>query len=199
MLQKNTIVPHCGIKTKINHNFPTDFAARNAHIASEPTSWQMDLKSSKSRKVVVNNFSAAGGNSALLIEDAPRRSIDPKNTTDPRSHHLVAISAKNAVSVQNNLRALLDHLGRTQVSLPSLSYTTSARRTHHPHRVMVTGATVQDVKKQLQNELDKNAGANRPKGSPNILFAFTGQGAHYPGEKYLHTLNIVTLAQILID
>ena len=34
MMQKNMIVPHCGIKTKINHRFPTDLQERNVNIAS---------------------------------------------------------------------------------------------------------------------------------------------------------------------
>jgi naphtho-gamma-pyrone polyketide synthase len=40
MMKNNTIPPHCGIKTKINHNYPTDFDVRNVNIAFQPTPWK---------------------------------------------------------------------------------------------------------------------------------------------------------------
>ncbi|KAL2879128.1 hypothetical protein SGCOL_005551 [Colletotrichum sp. CLE4] len=43
MLQNNTIPPHCGIKTKINHNFPTDLAERNVHISRAAAPWNPKL------------------------------------------------------------------------------------------------------------------------------------------------------------
>ncbi|KOS19517.1 Noranthrone synthase [Escovopsis weberi] len=38
MMQKNLIPPHCGIKNKINHKFPTDLQERNVNIALCPIS-----------------------------------------------------------------------------------------------------------------------------------------------------------------
>jgi acyl transferase domain-containing protein len=40
ILNRKTIVPHCGIETKINHRFPADFEERTVHIAFEPMLWQ---------------------------------------------------------------------------------------------------------------------------------------------------------------
>lgn len=181
MMQKNMLVPHVGIKTKINHNFPTDLQERNINIALEPKRWDRSSDPSKPRRVFVNNFSAAGGNSALLIEDAP---IRQKSTSDadPRSAHLVAISAKNGVSLENNLSSMLKFLKQNpDVSLGELSYTTTARRMHHQHRVMVTGSTAEEMGAQIETALRDKAGMTRPKSAPNIVFTFTGQGAQYPG------------------
>lgn len=110
MLQKNIIVPHCGIKTKINRKFPTDLQERNVNIASKPTPWERSSDPSKPRRVFVNNFSAAGGNSALLLEDAPLKNEAADAAADPRSLHVIAISAKNATSLQGNLRSMVDCL-----------------------------------------------------------------------------------------
>ena len=182
MMQKNTIVPHCGIKTKINHKFPTDLQERNVKIALKPTSWEKDLNRSKPRRAFVNNFSAAGGNSALLLEDAPLKREFPSEVTDPRSHHLVAVSAKVGVSLQGNLRSMLEFLKQNPgVSLGKLSYTTTARRMHHQHRVMLTGSSVEELCTQLEAALRNQAGTARPKSSPKVIFTFTGQGAQYPG------------------
>ena len=182
MMQKNTIVPHCGIKTKINQKFPTDLQERNVNIALKPVPWQRNSNPSKPRRVFVSNFSAAGGNSALLLEDAPLKRGSPSEAVDPRSHHLIAVSAKNGVSLQGNLRSILGYLKQNSgVSLGKLSYTMTARRIHYQHRVMLTGSSIEDVCTQIETALHDQTGMTRPKSSPKIVFTFTGQGAQYPG------------------
>ncbi|KAL2808100.1 beta-ketoacyl synthase [Aspergillus granulosus] len=182
MMQKNTIVPHCGIKTKINHKFPTDLQERNVHIALQPIAWNRSADPSKPRRVFVNNFSAAGGNTALMLEDAPVQQPDGLEGTDPRSLHLIAVSAKVGQSLQGNLRSLLAFLKQNSgISLGELSYTSTARRVHHQHRAMLIGSTVEDICAQAETALKDNTGMTRPKSAPKIVFTFTGQGAQYPG------------------
>ena len=182
MMQKNMIAPHCGIKTKINHRFPTDLRERNVNIALKPTLWKRSSDPSQPRRVFVNNFSAAGGNSALLLEDAPLKQQLADEAVDPRSHHLVAVSAKNGISLQGNLRSLLGYLKQgSDISLGKLSYTTTARRLHHQHRVMLTGSRIEEMCTQIETALHDQIGMTRPKSAPKIMFAFTGQGAQYPG------------------
>ncbi|KAM4057347.1 starter unit:ACP transacylase in aflatoxin biosynthesis domain-containing protein [Hirsutella rhossiliensis] len=180
MMQKNMIVPHCGIKTQINRKFPTDLQERNVNIALKPTALERSADPSKPRRAFVNNFSAAGGNTALLIEDAPLKP-EALAAVDPRSHHLVACSAKNGVSLQGNLRSMLNFLKQNpRVSMGQLSYTTTARRLHHPHRVMLSGSA-DDICSQIEAALRDNSGMTRPKSAPKLIFTFTGQGAQYPG------------------
>ncbi|KAK2800875.1 fusarubin cluster-polyketide synthase [Onygenales sp. PD_10] len=179
MMQKNTIVPHCGIKTKINRKFPTDLQERNVNIALKPISWE---RGSEPRRVFVNNFSAAGGNSALLIEDAPPQHHSSTIPSDPRTLHLIAISAKIGASLQGNLRSMLAFLEENPtVSLGQLSYTTTARRIHHQHRAMLSGSSVDHICGQIKTCIRDNVGMTRPKSAPKIVFTFTGQGAQYPG------------------
>lgn len=182
MMQNNTIVPHCGIKGKINHRFPIDLEERNVHIARKPVPWERSSNPSQPRRVLVNNFSAAGGNTALLLEDGPLKPESPHAIADPRSVHLVAVSAKSGVSVQGNLRSLLDFLKQNpNVALGRLSYTTTARRMHHQHRVMLTGSSTIEMCGQIEMALQDNAGVTRPKMGPKIVFTFTGQGAQFSG------------------
>jgi acyl transferase domain-containing protein len=182
MMQNNMIVPHCGIKTKINHKFPTDFEERNVHIALKPTPWERDSDPSKPRRVLINNFSAAGGNSAILLEDAPLKPESSNASADPRSVHLIAVSAKTGASVQGNLKTLREFLRQNpDVSLGQLSYTTTARRMHHQHRVMLAGSSTDELCSQIEKAIQDNAGLTRPKAAPKMVFTFTGQGAQYPG------------------
>ncbi|KAJ0104403.1 hypothetical protein J7T55_010867 [Diaporthe amygdali] len=192
MMRENMIPPHCGIKSKINHKFPTDLTERNVRIARDgPVSWQRSI--SEPRRVFVNNFSAAGGNTALLIEDAPHSDeMDAIGEKDTRTTHLVAISAKNAASLQGNLNSMLRFIDqRPAASISDLSYTTTARRIHHPHRVMLATSSFDDLHLQIQSAIRDQAGANRPK-VHKMVFAFTGQGAQFAGmgKVYLHNFSV---------
>ena len=180
MMKHNMIPPHCGIKTNINHKFPTDLRERGVYIATKPTQWSRPKNGG--RRVFLNNFSAAGGNSALLLEDAPLETKDDRR--DPRSCHLVAVSAKCAASLKGNVESLLsfiDGVQHDQLLLPSLSYTTTARRIHHPHRIMVSGSDLPEISLKLHEAIDRKDGMTRSKTAPKIAFVFTGQGSQYPG------------------
>ncbi|KAL4758755.1 ketoacyl-synt-domain-containing protein [Aspergillus foveolatus] len=182
MMQKDTIVPHCGIKTKINRKFPTDLCDRNVHIALQPTAWPR-TDSLQPRRAFVNNFSAAGGNTALMIEDPPAQTQPSKGTTDDtRAIHIIAVSAKVGISLQGNLQSLLGYLRQNpDVCLGQLSYTTTARRMHHPHRAALTGKSVGEICTQIETALSDGMGMKRSKNRPKVVFTFTGQGAQYPG------------------
>ncbi|KAL2863325.1 polyketide synthase alb1 [Aspergillus lucknowensis] len=183
MMQENMIPPHCGIKTKINHNFPTDLAQRNVHIAFQPTPW--NRPSSGKRRVFLNNFSAAGGNTALLLEDAPLVDCAAQDT---RPVHVVTVSARSKTALRNNIESLIKYLTDQGKSfgvkedniLPSLSYTTTARRIHHPLRIAATGSNLQNLLDSLSASLRKDV-TPVPTEAPGVAFLFTGQGAQYAG------------------
>ena len=182
MMEKNEIPPHVGIKTKINHNFPTDLKARNVNIALKPTTWRRPEDGDGKRTVFMNNFSAAGGNTALLMEDAP--TVVQRHQQDARSSHLVAISAKSILSLQKNINDLVTYIDNaSDLSLPALSYTTTARRMHHNYRVIVTGHDLQSVRSVLQDlaPCKDLKPIPVPAKVPNVAFVFTGQGATYVG------------------
>lgn len=182
MMDENEIPPHCGIKTKINHNFPTDLKMRNVNIALKPTDWKRPEHGKKKRTVFLNNFSAAGGNTALLLEDAP--SVVPMDHLDPRSTHLVAVSGKSKISIQKNIEALVAFIDdNPKLSLPSLAYTSTARRMHHSHRVIVSGNGLKAIRDALQGLGPCEDLKPIPVSAkvPNVNFVFTGQGVLYAG------------------
>lgn len=179
MMKHDMVPPHCGIKpgSKINRTFP-DLGARNVHIAMEPTAWG---RGNTPRRCLINNFSAAGGNTALLLEDAPlREEITEK---DPRSSHIVTVSGNVAVSLKSNVQRLIEHLSRPEVetNLAQLSWTSTARRKHHIHRIAVAGSSTADIIEALKKALDAGHGMTRAKSKPKLLYAFTGQGSQYMG------------------
>ncbi|KAL8779358.1 MAG: hypothetical protein Q9194_001493 [Teloschistes cf. exilis] len=184
MMRNNTIVPHCGIKPghKINRNYPTDLAERGIRIAQKPVPWHRPQGGK--RKVLINNFSAPGGNTAVILEDAPLRLEGGVIEADPRSTHLVTVSAKCAASLKGNMESLIQYLRTSNdenINAARLGYTSTARRLHHLHRVIVSGSSVGEIDAQLVEALARGDGMNRPKSKPQVVFAFTGQGSQYLG------------------
>lgn len=177
MLQKNTIPPHCGIKGTINKGFPKDLRERNVNIALEKTPFSRPAGGS--RFVFLNNFSAAGGNTALLLEDGPEKK--PGGTPDSRSTSVVTVSAKSLASFKNTVQRLKTYVDRNEdIDLPSLSYTSTARRLHHNYRAAFAVTDLAQVSAALAAMKDK---PHDPisRVAPQVAFAFTGQGSQYSG------------------
>ena len=174
MMQKSLIPPHCGIKKTINQGFPTDLNARNVHIAFKST--PLKTPDNSPRKIFVNNFSAAGGNTAMLLEDAPEK---PYTRDDPRSDYVVGVSAKSKTALRANMKNLIQFIDNNpEVSLADLSYTTTARRIQHNYRVALGCSSVAKVKEVLVSKLDESIDPV-PNVQPSVAFTFTGQGSHY--------------------
>ncbi|GFP60232.1 polyketide synthase 1 [Trichoderma asperellum] len=181
MMEKNIIPPHCGIKGKINHKFPTDLEERNVHIAMTPTRWDRLDEFNNIRRAFVNNFSAAGGNTALIMEDYPELTMNPSRP-DLRTAHLVTISAKSIPSLRGNLEKLRNFVKQQTGAddfLSKLSYTTTARRMHHPFRVAIPAANCEQLLSALNDDIKRDA-HKRSEETP-VAFVFSGQGSQYSG------------------
>lgn len=201
-LQKGAIPRHVGIKTVLNPAFP-DLGRLNVRIPQEQVSW---LRSpARKRYAVVNNFSAAGGNTTILLEEPPAR-CEPEK--DIRTAFTVTLSAKSKLSLKGNLEALLKFTkNMSSDDLPHLSYTTTARRMHHNHRIAVHGDSPDAIARQLEKHL-VTAESHRPISStiPSTAFIFCGQGSFYMGigrqlygshstfRRQLHQLNDICLS-----
>lgn len=177
MLQKQAIPPHVGIKTEINPRLPTNLDKRNVHIPLEKAAWP---RTEKTRRAVVNNFGAAGGNTMMILEEFP---AEAPRAEDPRTAHVVAVSAKTKGALTNNIRNLIFHIEDSDgaAQLLDLAYTTTARRHHHGFRVAVTAADITQARTKLINQAEK-IDALRPiikSSAPSVAFSMTGQGASH--------------------
>ncbi|ORY65292.1 polyketide synthase [Pseudomassariella vexata] len=176
MLQKNAIPPHIGIKNVINQTFPKDLGDRGVNIAFHKTPFTR--KDGKPRRVFVNNFSAAGGNTGLLLEDGPRY---PIATVDPRAVHVITVTAKSKSAMIRNAENLIEFMDQNpSTSLCDVAYTTTARKIQHYWRMSVTASDLAEAKQALKDRLKFNFVPVSPE-QPKVAFMFTGQGSHYAG------------------
>ena len=128
VFQKESIPPHVGVKKHLTPNFPADADKRNLHNPYNSTPWRRSPE--RKRIAIVNNFGAAGGNTTFVLEEGPELQIEE---TDPRSTHILTISAKNIVSLQRNIQHLFSYLEKNPgVALHDLAYTLTARRARLP-------------------------------------------------------------------
>lgn len=177
MMKKNAIPANVGIKGVMNKTFPKDLLQRNVHIETTQVAWPRN--GAEKRKLFLNNFSAAGGNTAIILEDGPLREA-PKGS-DPRSMHVITVSARSIASLKKNINNLVDFLDENpETTLPSLAYTTTARRIQHNYRVAACVSDISKVKDALKAQL-KESYSPLPMVPTKTAFTFTGQGSQYTG------------------
>ncbi|KAG9246027.1 BcPKS12, polyketide synthase [Calycina marina] len=175
MLQHNAIPPHVGIKGTINQGFPKDLADRNVNIAFSKT--PLRSRTGRGRRIYLSNFSAAGGNTGVLLEEAVARA---HTYVDPRSCHIVAITAKSKSALHRNVERLCQYLkANPNTSVADLSYSTTARHIHHNWRISVTGSRISQIQEELRNKLQNEKSVPISPKAPKVAFIFTGQGSHY--------------------
>ncbi|KAL7623342.1 hypothetical protein AAE478_007023 [Parahypoxylon ruwenzoriense] len=176
MLKKNAIPPHIGIKKEINKTFPADLGQRGVNIAFHKTPFLR--KDGKPRRVFVNNFSAAGGNTGLLLEDGPRYKTA---VVDPRGQHVITVTAKSKAAMIRNAENLVKWMeDNPSASVSHVAYTSTARRIQHYWRMNVTASSLVDAQEAIKERLKSNFVPVSPE-QPKVAFLFTGQGSHYAG------------------
>jgi len=178
VFQKKVVPPHIGVKTKLNPALPEDLDRKGIIIPLKATPWERS--NDNKRLAMVNNFGAAGGNTAIILEEATPR---PRIGDDTRPAHPITISAKTPFSLQENLKRLVDFIEtRPDVSIADLSYTLSSRKMHYNYRVSVLASSLKEAAALLRPHIEI-ALEQLPISSKQapVAFAFTGQGTFYNG------------------
>ncbi|KAJ7051783.1 putative polyketide synthase [Mycena amicta] len=133
------------------------------------------------RVAMLNNFGAAGSNTAIVLEEYIPKSVDDVNAT---MAFVFGLSAKTPVALEDLRLKYIDWLRSplsVSLSLANVAYTMTARRQIYPHRLAVSASSRSEL-------VDKLSAATVPaetQGSPSptgqAVFVFSGQGGQYLG------------------
>ena len=179
--RKNSIPPHVGIVTRLNTTISKDLLGkRTAHLVLDQTPWPPQQQQTKKRFALVNRFGAHGGNTTMLLEDAPVRK---RECQDPRAAYPITSSARGKQSLKGQVENLITYLNENPgTCLGDLSYTLPARRFHDNSRLSTAVTDMDQLRKWLARA-GEDAGNIRsvPVNAPPVVSAFTGQGAFYQG------------------
>ena len=176
MFQKDIIPPQAHMPHALNPKFPP-LSELNIGVPSESKAFNKHKVSNKPRRILLNNFDAAGGNACMLLEDSNPIG-DEQGTVDPRSTHIIATSARTKSSFEANKRKSIEWLrANPAAKLKDVAYITTARRIHHP---LISACTASSIPNLITKLKDSDA-ASSSSLNPSIVFVFTGQGSHYAG------------------
>ena len=125
------------------------------------------------------NAPKQGGNTSLLIEDAPRTMREGQ---DPRTAYVVAVSAKTSTSFKQNTQRLLEYIeANPEIQLQDLSYTTTARRMHHVIRKAYATESMDQLAQLIRKDIASSSEQSATTEISSAVFLFTGQGSQYLG------------------
>lgn len=180
MLQNNTIPPQGGLPNKLNPKFDP-LSQFGIVIHENATSFE---PGQSPRRMLLNNFDAAGGNACLLIEEYRDAAATSRDQSLPWASHVVVSSGKTESAFRANKNKLLNWLRANPTArIQDVAYTTTARRLHHPLRSTYVVFSTEELIKELEADTSSSSEKTAPvvKSAKPVVFVFTGQGSHYAG------------------
>ncbi|KAJ4382620.1 hypothetical protein N0V86_001842 [Didymella sp. IMI 355093] len=176
MLQTTTIPPQAGMPHELNPKFPS-LADMNIDIPSKARPF--DTAAGLPRRILINNFDAAGGNACLLLEEPAHVTASDHRPVDPRSCYVVTVSARTKVAFIKNKERMVDWIrANPTAKVEDLAYTTTARRMHHSFRFACAAISSQDILRSLEAD---DTSPSVPATTSPVVFMYTGQGSQYAG------------------
>ncbi|KAK0728742.1 hypothetical protein B0T26DRAFT_768494 [Lasiosphaeria miniovina] len=180
MLQKGVLPPQAGMPHSMNPNV-LKFLQDGSSIVIPTEAAEFKGVAGKLKRILVNNFDAAGGNACVILEEYKQDPTKPPKGADPRSSHVIATSARTPASHLANMRRLAAWLrANPSARIQDMAYSTTARRMHHPIRFALAASTPQEAASKLEAEMER-AGSATKTTPADVVFVFTGQGSHYAG------------------
>lgn len=112
-------------------------------IPTEPAAWSARL-----RVAGVSAFGWAGTNAHVVVAEAP--AVEVSSPCDVRMPLVLPLSARSEHALRALAEKWIHWLTREPRAIADIAYTASCRRTHHPHRLAVSGDSAEAWAKALE-------------------------------------------------
>ncbi len=164
-----------------NPNPAIPFDEFGLRVPTRLTDWPA---SSGPRYAGVNSFGFGGTNAHALLQEAPAEPVrSPSRGTERR--HVLALSARSAEALRDMAASVIQFLGDTGHTLDDISYTCTARRARHDHRLAVVARDTEEAQKRLRSYLDEEKAdgvvTGRAQQGQKLAFVFSGMGPQWWG------------------
>jgi acyl transferase domain-containing protein/acyl-CoA synthetase (AMP-forming)/AMP-acid ligase II/acyl carrier protein len=126
-----------------------DWNAVPLRVARTPEPWS---SGTRPRLAGVSSFGFGGTNSHVIVEEAPARTARPHS---PSPEHVLPLSAKTPTSLRALASTYVAFLASTSEDLEDICYTAACGRDHFAHRVVVKGRNAEELRKALEDWLEK--------------------------------------------
>ncbi|RCG26495.1 acyltransferase domain-containing protein [Sphaerisporangium album] len=136
----------------------------------------------QSRLAGVSSFGWSGSNAHVVLEQAPEPSPRAESVS---TWHAVLLSAKSPPALAKAASNLLDRLGRGDLELPEVAWTTQTGRSALDIRVAVVADGLEDTVARLREVADGRIKGRRVRnpggGGTPVSLLLPGTGDQYPG------------------
>jgi acyl transferase domain-containing protein/NADPH:quinone reductase-like Zn-dependent oxidoreductase len=164
---------------------PVHFRALNPHITlsgsriAVPTAAQPWPRGEAPRYAGVSAFGFGGTNAHVVLEEAPE--VAAPTMVEPRAH-VLPLSARSVDGLRTLARAHRERLADDlpESSVTDLCRTAALRRSLHPHRLAVVGASRAELHERLLEAESADHLVAEPS-TGRLAFVFSGQGTQWPG------------------
>jgi myxalamid-type polyketide synthase MxaD len=170
------------------------FRELNPHISLDQTPFSVPVEplpwppEAGPRYAGVSAFGWSGTNVHLILSDPPP--AEPPGSLELPAF-VLPLSARDSRALRATTVAYRDHLQEVAFNgsqaVADIVYTAAARRSHHTHRLAVTGRSHYQLAQQLRHfleESDREAEVAMPAPSskrPKLVFAFSPHGSQWQG------------------
>ena len=150
-------------------------------IPAAPRPWS---RGEAARVAGVSSFGVSGTNAHVVLAEAPEP--EPRSSAAPRTHHVIALSAKAQVPLGQLARRFATALdAEPSIALADVACSANTGRAHHPFRLAVVATSTQEAAARLEAFAGGAAPAGVVTGEgaarPKVAFLFTGQASERPG------------------
>ncbi|MDI3287045.1 type I polyketide synthase [Polyangium sp. 15x6] len=158
------------------------------YIPTEVVPWPMG---DEPRCAGVSAFGMGGTNAHVVLEEAPRLPAHRASDTPSVGPRLLPLSARSPEALEALARAFRGLLLREPQGLGpevhDLCYTAAVRRSHHEHRLAVTGSTREELAARIDTFLQGKSGPGMVSGQKHVAgfrkvaFVFAPHGSQWAG------------------
>lgn len=174
MIRHQTIPRLISLQTLNPSIAPLD--SDHVSLGHQPSFWA-PARPGAPRMALLNNFGAAGSNTALLLEEF----VTAPHDAPSASQFVFGASAKDEVALNKLRDRYLEFVQCHQghgTSIIDIAYTSTGRRQMYDYRLAVTATSREELVEKLKRAPIQSSKGLRPS---KVVFVFSGQGGQYLG------------------